>query len=103
MPRSNTKYVKGSVMGMGARGSMYTDEYLDYTTDSRVVTPGSYLSRVLRGRAREYAGRYLDVLTRDLETRVQAGEAVCVASVGGQWGYIRCSAAAAIATEEEGR
>lgn len=49
--------------------SQYTDSYLHMTAGGRLLTPGTYLAYVLRGRARKYAGRYQSALMRSLEKR----------------------------------
>ena len=66
------------------KGSMYTDIYL--RCGGR-ITPGTFLQGRLHGKAKDYMGKYLNVLLRDLEARVQAGTVVTVTSYGGCVGY----------------
>jgi len=47
-------------------------------------TPGTYLQRTLRGKAKAYMGRYLERLMRALEADEQAGRCARVRSVGGR-------------------
>ena len=60
------------------KGSMYTERYLRENGtrgEGKGLTPGSYLSYVLHGTAKTYAGRYARALLRDLNERVRTGEA----------------------------
>jgi hypothetical protein len=54
-------------------------------------TPGTYLQRTLRGRAREYMGRYLDRLERALQADEAAGRATRVRSIGGRSTWVPVS------------
>lgn len=53
--------------------SQYTDDYLSENQRrggaGQGITPGTYLSSVLRGAAKKYKGRYQAALERDLERR----------------------------------
>jgi hypothetical protein len=65
--------------------SQYTDSYLAETANGHLITPGTYLTYQLRGRAKQWAGRYHSALVRSLE-RVGA---VPVPSVGRSTAYVR--------------
>lgn len=72
------------------KGSMYTDEYLD-TNETRAITPGTFITKTLRGRAKDYSARYLRALLNDLQRRAAAGEVKLVRSERGSWAYRRVS------------
>lgn len=49
------------------RGSQYTDSYLQETSSGHLITPGTFLAGVLRGRAKTYSGKYERALVRHLQ------------------------------------
>jgi hypothetical protein len=55
------------------RGSQYTESYLSENQrrggEGQGITPGTYLSSVLRGRAKSFKFKYQNALERDLESR----------------------------------
>jgi hypothetical protein len=55
------------------RGSQYTESYLNENQRrggvGQGITPGTYLSSVLKGRAKSFKFQYQNVLERDLESR----------------------------------
>ena len=55
------------------RGSQYTEDYLLENQRrggaGQGITPGTYLSSVLRGRAKSFKFQYQNALERDLESR----------------------------------
>jgi len=68
------------------KGSMYTESYLDFQDIEKPITPGTFLSRQLKGTAAKYKMRYLAVLLRDLESRKNVKK---VKSVGNAVAYIK--------------
>ena len=56
-----------------SKGSQYTDSYLNENQRrggvGQGITPGTYLSSVLRGRAKSFKFQYQNALQRDLESR----------------------------------
>lgn len=56
-----------------SKGSQYTDSYLNENQrrggTGKGITPGTYLSSVLKGRAKTFKFRYQNALERDLESR----------------------------------
>lgn len=70
------------------RVSMYYTPYLDATAQKR-VTPATYLHGVLRGKAKQYTGKYLDSLRRALIEAEKRGEVTKVDSVAGSVAYVR--------------
>ena len=55
------------------RGSQYTEDYLNENQRrggvGQGITPGTYLSSVLKGRAKSFKFQYQNALERDLESR----------------------------------
>jgi hypothetical protein len=70
--------------------SMYTDQYLA-VNKTRALTPGTFLAKTLRGRAKDYSSRYLRALENDLRRLAAAGEVELVRSERGSWAYRRVS------------
>lgn len=70
--------------------SMYTERYLDRTEHSP-ITPQTFLSQTLRGRAKVYSFKYYIALQRDLDRRLQDGSVIVVKSVRGSIAYQRRS------------
>jgi hypothetical protein len=66
---------------------MYTEGYLRYNETHPPITPGSYLNRQLRGRAKDYAARYEQALVRHLEALREQGIVEVVETVGHSRGY----------------
>ncbi len=67
------------------RESQYIDDYLD----GPPLTPGSYLNRVLKGKAKHYSGSYYRSLMRAIDARVQAGTVCETKSIRGATAYRR--------------
>lgn len=68
-----------------AKGSQYTESYLRENARrgfGKGVTVGTFLAYNLRGRAKNYGGRYADALNNDLNRRVKVGEVVGGVSAG---------------------
>jgi hypothetical protein len=74
-------------MATKTRGSQYTEGYLRYNETHNPVTPGTYLTKVLRGRAKSYGARYEDALVRHLEALREQGVVEVVETVGHARGY----------------
>ena len=58
------------------RESQYIDSYLAANARrgrNKGITPGTYITYVLSGRAKQYSGRYLSALRNACERRVDAG------------------------------
>lgn len=74
-----------------AKGSQYTDVYLRENHKrgfGKGLTVNSFLGyRLLRGRAKNWSGRYANTLTSDLERRVRKGEVLRGDSVGKSTAY----------------
>jgi hypothetical protein len=70
--------------------SMYLELYLAETATGHLVTPGTFLARQLRGKAKAHAGHYKQALVRALqaEPNVKA-----VPSAMGSVAYVRVPAA----------
>jgi len=53
--------------------SMYTEQYLNENQSrggyGKGITPGTFLANTLKGRAKQYSGRYQRALERDLASR----------------------------------
>lgn len=56
-----------------SKGSQYTDDYLAENQRrggvGQGITPGTFLSSVLKGRAKSFKFQYQNALERDLESR----------------------------------
>ena len=56
-----------------SKGSQYTESYLNENQRrggvGQGITPGTFLSSVLRGRAKSFKFQYQNALERDLESR----------------------------------
>ncbi len=70
------------------RDSQYLDEYLDQR-DNNPLTPGSFLTYILQGRAKTYSARYYGALMRSLNRLVESGKAETCESVGHAIAYRR--------------
>ncbi len=73
------------------RGSMYLEEYLDACEAGEPVSIGTFLTRALRGRARDYSGQYYQALHGALQRELRAGHVEIVPSVRGSIAYRRVS------------
>jgi hypothetical protein len=70
--------------------SQYIEAYLDTTADPATrYTLDTYLHYALRGRAKDYAGRYRLALMRAVLRRIAAGTVVEARSVRGSTAYVR--------------
>ena len=52
--------------------SMYTEQYLDENDRrgyGKGITPGTFLNNILKGKAKQFKGRYQRALERDLASR----------------------------------
>lgn len=70
--------------------SQYTDRYLKTNAErgeGNGLTPGSFLTYALMGRAKAYADIYQAALIRALDARVEAGEAQRGTSARGRDAY----------------
>lgn len=70
------------------RESQYIDDYLD-SCGRNPVTTGTYLSGVLRGRAKGWIGRYERSLINAIRRRLADGTIKQVRSVRGSVSYVR--------------
>lgn len=70
------------------RESMYVEDYLD-AVNVKPVTPGTFLAKTLRGKARDYQGRYLSSLMHALKARVARGAVMEIPSIGNGIAYCR--------------
>jgi hypothetical protein len=70
-----------------AKGSIYTIPYLEYNSSHTPVTPGTYLVKVLRGKAAQYGARYEAALLKDLYRLRDAGVVEPVRSARGSVAY----------------
>ena len=80
--------VASSKMRLAA--SKYLDDYLDANEKAgrgKGKTPGSYLSTVLKGKAKQYSGGYLKALINALQAAVRKGDVEEDVSVGKQTAY----------------
>jgi hypothetical protein len=79
--------------------SQYTDAYLNENHNRGLgqgITPGTFLSSQLKGRAKSYATKYRIALERDLNRRIAEGSVLPYASVhGGNAYYLTATADAA--------
>ena len=62
--------------------SMYLEPYLDCVDGGRLVTPGTFLSQTLQGKAKSYMGHYYFALMRALDEEILAGHVLPIVSVG---------------------
>ena len=70
------------------RESQYVEQYLDLT-ETKPVTPGTFLAYTLRGHATTWAGRYRAALGSSLDRRVREGLVEMVPSLRGGIAYRR--------------
>lgn len=56
------------------KGSQYTVDYLNYNESNNPISTSTFLSKVLRGRAKTYKGRYQYALEKELDSMVQEGK-----------------------------
>lgn len=64
--------------------SQYIEQYLDSG-----LTVSSFLNGVLKGKAKEYSGKYARALQTAIDRRVKAGEVQAGPSKGGKIAYYR--------------
>lgn len=82
--------LRNAILAGKVRESQYTQSYLEGNRDrgeGHGLTIGSYLSYVLRGKAKDYAGHYGRALQNALDRRVAVGLAKDGTSHGGGTAY----------------
>jgi hypothetical protein len=70
------------------RESQYIDDYLAVAAERR-LTPSTYITYVLHGKARTFAYRYEVALVNAIERRCQTGEVVPVRSAHKRIAFMR--------------